>query len=30
VRRSAGLARGDALDLTFAEGGANARVEQTR
>ncbi|HET9043231.1 MAG TPA: exodeoxyribonuclease VII large subunit, partial [Burkholderiales bacterium] len=30
VRRSAGLARGDPLDLTFAEGGANARVEQTR
>ena len=30
VRRSAGLARGDPLDLTFAEGGANARVERTR
>ncbi len=30
VRRSAGLARGDPLDLTFAEGGASARVEQTR
>jgi exodeoxyribonuclease VII large subunit len=30
VRRSAGLARGDLLDVTFAEGGANARVEQTR
>jgi exodeoxyribonuclease VII large subunit len=30
VRRSAGLACGDPLDLTFAEGGANARVEQTR
>lgn len=30
VRRSAGLAPGDALDLTFAEGGARTRVEQTR
>ncbi len=30
VRRSAGLGRGDLLDLTFAEGGASARVEQTR
>jgi exodeoxyribonuclease VII large subunit len=30
VRRSAALARGDLLDLTFAEGGAQARVEQTR
>jgi exodeoxyribonuclease VII large subunit len=30
VRRSAGLARGDLLDLTFAEGGAQSRVEQTR
>jgi exodeoxyribonuclease VII large subunit len=30
VRRSAGLAPGDALDLTFAEGGARTRVEETR
>jgi exodeoxyribonuclease VII large subunit len=30
VRRSAGLGRGDPLDLKFAEGGATARVEQTR
>jgi exodeoxyribonuclease VII large subunit len=30
VRRSAGLARGALLDVTFAEGGASARVEETR
>jgi exodeoxyribonuclease VII large subunit len=30
VRRSAGLAPGDPLDLTFSEGSARARVEQTR
>jgi exodeoxyribonuclease VII large subunit len=29
VRRSAGLAPGDVLDLTFAEGGAQTRVERT-
>jgi exodeoxyribonuclease VII large subunit len=29
VRRSAGLAAGDLLDLTFAEGGAQTRVERT-
>ncbi len=30
VRRSATLAQGELLDLTFAEGGASARVEGTR
>jgi exodeoxyribonuclease VII large subunit len=30
VRRSAGLAHGALLDVTFAEGGASARVEETR
>jgi exodeoxyribonuclease VII large subunit len=30
VRRSAGIAPGDLLDLTFAEGGAQTRVERTR
>jgi len=30
VRRSAGLAPGDLLDITFAEGGAAARVERSR
>jgi exodeoxyribonuclease VII large subunit len=30
VRRSADLAPGDLLDITFAEGGAGARVERTR
>ena len=30
VRRSAGLARGDLLDLAFADGGAQTRVERTR
>jgi exodeoxyribonuclease VII large subunit len=30
VRQGPGLVRGDLLDITFAEGGASARVEQTR
>jgi exodeoxyribonuclease VII large subunit len=30
VRRSAAIAPGDLLDLTFAEGGAQTRVERTR
>jgi exodeoxyribonuclease VII large subunit len=30
VRRGAGLAQGELLELTFAEGGAAARVERTR
>jgi exodeoxyribonuclease VII large subunit len=30
VLRSASLAAGDALDITFAEGGADARVERSR
>ncbi|HET7199905.1 MAG TPA: exodeoxyribonuclease VII large subunit [Burkholderiales bacterium] len=30
VRNGAGLARGDLLDISFAEGGASARVERTR
>jgi exodeoxyribonuclease VII large subunit len=30
VRRAAALTRGDLLDLTFAEGGASARVERKR
>jgi exodeoxyribonuclease VII large subunit len=30
VRRSAGLARGALLEVTFAEGGASARIEETR
>jgi exodeoxyribonuclease VII large subunit len=29
-RSSAGLARGDALDITFAEGAASAEVRDTR
>ena len=30
VRKGSGLLRGDVVDLTFAEGGASARVERTR
>jgi exodeoxyribonuclease VII large subunit len=30
VRQGSGVARGDLLDITFAEGGASARVEHTR
>jgi exodeoxyribonuclease VII large subunit len=30
VLRSASLAAGDLLDITFAEGGADARVERSR